>query len=111
MVHEIKCIHCGTINRLPADTCRVCGMPIESPEKGHITCPNCGSEENLVGAHKCVDCGAILTSLPQPPPETRKAADDECEHTYETPAHVERQARVYIAALLILLAGAMGIAH
>ena len=110
MVHEIKCVHCGTINVLPTETCRVCGMPIESPERGHIVCPNCGSEENLQGTHKCVDCGFLLTSLPQPE-ETPGANDQACEHAFEEPAHVERQARVYMAAILILVAGAMGIAH
>jgi hypothetical protein len=110
MVREIKCVHCGTVNPLPAEVCRVCGMPIESPEKGHIVCPNCGSEENLVGAHKCVDCGFVLTSLPKVPDQPR-ANDDACEHTFEQPAHVGREARVYMAAILILLAGALGIAH
>jgi hypothetical protein len=110
MVHEIKCVHCGTINPLPTEVCRVCGMPIESPEKGHIVCPNCGSEENLVGAHKCVDCGFILTSLPKAP-EQIQTKGEECEHTFEGPAHEERQAMVYMAAILILVAGALGIAH
>ena len=110
MVHEIKCVHCGTINVLPADKCRMCGKAIESPERGYIVCPNCGSEENLVGAHKCVDCGTILTSLPAPQEQT-PAKEEECEHGFEEPAHVEREARVYMAAILILVAGALGIAH
>jgi DNA-directed RNA polymerase subunit RPC12/RpoP len=110
MVHEIKCVHCGTINVLPTEKCRVCGMPIESPEKGRMVCPNCGSEENLVGAHKCIDCGTILTSSPQPV-EEMKPDDDKCEHTFEEPMHIERSARVYMAGVLIFIAGAMGVAH
>ncbi len=85
-------------------------MPVESPEKGHIVCPNCGSEENLAGAHKCVDCGFILTSLPKTPEQTL-VKDEKCEQTFEEPAHEERQAMVYMAAILILVAGALGIAH
>jgi hypothetical protein len=110
MTSEVVCVHCGTVNLLPADKCRICGMPIESPEKGHIVCPNCGSEENLAGAHKCIECGTVLTSLP-PALETSSASDDKCEHMYEQPAHAERSARVYMAAILILVAGALGIAH
>lgn len=110
MANEIRCVHCGTINLLPTDKCRICGMPIESPERGHIVCPNCGSEENLVGAHRCIECGTVLSSLP-PPPEPTSVTDEKCEHMYEQPAHVERLARVYMAAILILVGGALGIAH
>lgn len=110
MAEAVKCPHCGTRNDPAADRCRLCGKPMSHEhvrEPGSNVCAHCGQplEE---GAEICNACtrpvrDVVLSNLPT------QVGDTECVHWSEKPAAPGRSARVAVAGILLLIAGALGI--
>lgn len=108
MAAEVKCQHCGTINVSGSDKCRLCGKPLSHERRpGSRVCAHCG-EPLDDGAEMCNACtrpvrDVVMSNLPEQVGET------ECVHWSEKPAAPGRSARVAMAGIMILMAGAFGI--
>jgi len=89
----------------------MCGHPLHKSDAEIQKCPDCGSMASPVGADKCVACGRSFGTLLAASAEINAAKSDQCEHWSETPAHEVRTAKIGMAAILILLAGSLGITH
>ncbi len=110
MPDSVKCPHCGTMNVLGAERCRLCGKSmvhehVRAP--GSLLCPHCGQPVEE-GAEVCNSCTmpvreVIMRNLPKDLPE------NECVHWSEKPAAAGRSARVMMAGILVMMAGALGI--
>jgi len=109
MEENIKCPSCGTYNLKSAEKCRLCGQQLHDHTDGRKKCPACGSDSNLPGAEKCISCGMSLSTLKAAVAEIHESKAEECEHWSEGPAHAARTAKLGVAGILILLAGALGI--
>jgi hypothetical protein len=110
MVGSIECHKCGTLNPLGADKCRICGNSLSHEHvrtPGSSVCANCGQPLEP-GAELCNSCkmparNVIMSNLPE------QVGDTECVHWSEKPAAAGRSARVAMAGIMILIAGALGI--
>lgn len=110
MQSSVKCSKCGTINPSEAERCRICGNSMTHEhvrEPGSAVCAHCGQPLEP-GAELCNSCKMpakqiIMSNLP------KQAQDTECVHWSEKPAAAGRSARVAMAGILILIAGALGI--
>ena len=110
MADTVKCPHCGTMNAPESDRCRLCGKlmaheHVRAP--GTLVCPHCG-EVVEEGAELCNSCtmplrDVVMRNLP------KDLTQAECVHWSEKPAAAGRSARVVMAGILILMAGALGI--
>ncbi len=104
------CPHCGVSNPLGATVCRMCGGPLGHEHvraPGSAVCSKCGQAVDE-GAALCNACTrpareVLMSNLPE------EAAPLECVHWSEKPAAAGRSARVAVAGILILMAGALGI--
>ena len=104
MSPEVKCDHCGTVNPAEEKKCRLCGYPLPS------VCPECGTVHAPSEHNTCISCGWDF-GAPKRLPEKDDASPEACEHWSEKPIHTNRTAMIDMAGILILLAGALGIAH
>ena len=111
MESQVRCAQCGTFNLSDASKCRVCGHPIHRDEGDLQKCPACGYERNLASAEKCIGCGRNLTATKAAVAEIQGSKPESCERWNEKPAHAVRTAKVGMAGILIMLAGATGVAH
>jgi hypothetical protein len=108
---QVRCSHCGTFNAHDSVKCRVCGNAIDRGDAEGDKCPSCGFERNTPSAEKCIACGRNLTATRAAVAEIQGAKPEVCEHWSERPSHEVRTAKVGIAGILILMAGALGVAH
>lgn len=110
MERSVECKQCGTMNVPDAERCRICGNSLTHEhvrEPGSTVCAHCGQPLEP-GAELCNACKTpardiIMSNLPE------QAQAAECVHWSEKPASAGRSARVAMAGILILIAGAMGI--
>ena len=111
MESQVRCTQCGTYNPPDAAKCRVCGHAIHGDESDLQKCPECGYEHNAPSAEKCIGCGRNLTATRTAVAEIQGSKPEACEHWSEKPTHAVRTAKVGIAGILVLLAGALGVTH
>ncbi len=110
MGDRVTCPMCGVLNDPGADRCRLCGasMPHEHVVKpGSNVCAHCGQPLEK-GAEVCNACTrpvreVVMSNLPI------HVGEAECVHWSEKPSASGRSARVAVAGILILMAGALGI--
>jgi ribosomal protein L40E len=112
MMEAVECSKCGTRNPPELANCRMCGAMLrhrhEVPEGG-IVCETCGAEVGK-GDELCNSCRTpvrkiLMSNLPGDIPA------EECVHWSERPAAASRAATLYVAGILILIGGVLGIAQ
>ena len=111
MESQTRCVQCGTYNSPDDAKCRVCGHPVHRDESDFQKCPECGYQRNLANSEKCIGCGRNLTATKAAVREIQGSKPESCEHWTEKPAHAARTAKVGMAGMLIMLAGALGVTH
>lgn len=110
MDSTVECPHCGAANPGDAGKCRACGKMIPHehvPSPGSRVCAHCG-QPLAEGAELCNACTrpvreVVMSNLP------KNVGETECVHWSEKPAASGRSARVAMAGILVLMAGALGI--
>lgn len=108
---EVKCAKCGTIN-VGGVNCRLCGHPLHSTEAEVRACPKCGSTATPIGKDRCVSCGWSMGPRPVPHSHEAEGAKAlECETMAEGELHTVRSFTVDLAAIFMIVSGALGVFH
>jgi hypothetical protein len=110
MEEMVECHECGTANAPEATNCRICGASLgheHMVREGSTVCPTCGAElekeQRLCNSCKTPVRDIIMSNLPGDLPA------EECVHWSESPASATRASMLYVAAILVLIGGVLGI--
>lgn len=112
MTAGIKCTNCGKVNGDDATKCKFCGHALHASEAETQECPHCHAKTTPVGHDTCISCGWNISSRQVVRDKDEKTIEPaECESSAEAPLHTVRSFNVYLAAIFMLVAGALGIFH
>jgi len=111
MSSEVKCEHCGATNPAVETRCRLCGQPLPETSADGNVCPQCGIAHAPSAHNTCISCGWDFGKPKHVAEKEEAKSAESCEHWSEKPAHTQRSAMIDVAGILILMAGALGIAH